>query len=126
MVKIHPSVALGCKPCPEPGLALLNSLEAHSSQQMEGAGWDLLLQHFQHGNKSKDLEKKQPLSQWWDLGCRLMGVSLGDSSNLSSSHPSPPGSVLWVLTWGLAHKSFVFKSVRGIFVLFALPEPRQT
>lgn len=94
-------MSLGCKPCPEPGLALLSSLEAHSSQQMEGAGWEsasqstglLLLQHFQHGNKCKDLEEKQLLSQWQDLGCRLVGVSLGDSSSLSSCHPSPLAGV---------------------------------
>lgn len=61
-------------------------------------------------------KEKQLLKQWEGLGCRLMGVSLGDSSSLSSSHPSKPGSVPWVLgppegwqlSQGLAHKSLVF------------------
>lgn len=73
-----------------------------------------------------DRKEEQLLQQWEDLGCRLMGVSLGGSSNSSSSCPSPPGSVPWVL----AHKtqkprvSMAARSVRGILMLFALLEPR--
>lgn len=79
-------LSLGYKPCPEPGLALRSSLEAHGSQQMEGAGWAsgsqstglLLLQHFQLENKS---EGKAVPESVGGFGLQVSGCFLGVSSN---------------------------------------------
>lgn len=109
-------LSLGSKPCPEPGLALLNSLEARGSQQMEGAGWEsasqssglLLLQRFQLENKSEGKAVSQTVG---GFGLQVGGCFLGCQQQLKQLQSLTPWQCplrRWQLSRGLAHKTLCF------------------